>query len=91
MLPPGVVACRDKASPFTRRLAKLFGPNRVHLFCIYYGLLGSLRCFPPHLAVTQLLQVLSPDASEAGWSLPLQRVLALRSARAADSDPPCQW
>ncbi|MGB6221743.1 hypothetical protein, partial [Haloferula sp.] len=41
----------------------------------------SFRCFPPRLAATQLLPVLSPDAPEAGRSLPLRRVLALRGAR----------
>jgi len=71
--------CAIMASPFTRRLAALSTPNRVHFRC---GLSGSFRCSPPRLAATQLLQVLSRERLPAGRGLPPRRDVALHSARA---------
>src|SRR5438105_11470429 len=56
-------------------------PNRVHLFCfLSCGRSGSFRCSPPRLTATQLLPVLIRLTAANGRSLPLRRVMHLRSA-----------
>src|SRR5207237_6610757 len=60
-------------------------PNRVHLFCfLSCGRSGSFRCSPPRLTATQLLPVLIRSTVANGRSLPLRRVMHLRSALERD-------
>src|SRR5205823_9698236 len=60
-------------------------PNRVHLFCfLSCGRSGSFRCSPPRLTATQLLPVLIRSTAANGRSLPLRRVMHLRSALERD-------
>jgi hypothetical protein len=69
---------RIRASPFTRRLAVLLWPNRVHFRC---RLSGSFRCSPPRLTATQLLQVLTQNTVPDGRGLSPRRIVTLHSAR----------
>ena len=43
--------------------------NRI-VFTCHYCLFGCFRCFPPHLAVTQLLQLLASATDTDGLGLP---------------------
>jgi hypothetical protein len=73
---------RIRASPFTRRLAVLLWPNRVHFRC---RLSGSFRCSPPRLTATQLLQVLTQNTVPDGRGLSPRRIVTLHSARVTAS------
>ena len=68
---------RIRASPFPSGLAVLLWPTRVHFRC---RLSGSIRCSPPRLAATQLLQVLTRNTVPNGRGLPPRRIVTLHSA-----------
>jgi hypothetical protein len=70
---------RIRASPVASRLAVLLWPTRVHFRC---RLSGSIRCSPPRLAATQLLQVLTRNTVPNGRGLPPRRIVTLHSALA---------
>lgn len=62
---------------FPSGLAVLSWPNRVHFRC---RLSGSIRCSPPRLTATQLLQVLTQNTVPDGRGLPPRRIVTLNSA-----------
>ncbi|MCF6314621.1 MAG: hypothetical protein L3J39_19390, partial [Verrucomicrobiales bacterium] len=58
------------------------------MFTCHYGRSGSFRCFPPHLAVTQLLQVLVSTTAANGQGISPRKRTLLCSALAWAS---CPW
>jgi hypothetical protein len=57
------------------------------MFICHCGRSGSYRCFPPRLAATRLLQVLSRSTVPTGRGLSPRRIALLRSARVGPARP----
>ena len=78
--PPQVSPLAEvETSPVPNRLVVVVMLYRVHFRC---GRSGSFRCFPPRLAATRFLPVLSSPTVANGRCLPPRRSAQLRSALA---------
>ncbi len=70
-----------------RSQARRSCPGRIVFIC-HCGLSGRFRCFPPHLAVTQLLPLLTGSTVAGGSGLTSERIMLLCSARTRPSRSP---